>query len=654
MKKTRKNKILFMLMCFSTYCFTVSANESMSFVWKGDQYSCFVIEAPYGKQFTVDWGDGSPVETKTGPGGCAYIFHPYTNSNFFTVTITGTSPECKFTTMDFQCKYLIKIDISNAPSLIELTCCWCNLTDLDISNNPKLEYVMAYYNKISKLDVSNNKALKILNLEENSFQLSELYSISEAISAQKVKFLGTQKLPVQYVQMGELIDFSNQNEFGGIPTKFFVKKDGFPAPESDYSIESGKITFYSVGNYSVTMTNTAIISHLNYPVEVIANFTVRNAGTQLITWDWSTPDFVESKFSIVATAEKKFSINWYDHWVSDTITGTGNLQELSHTYLYPFNYIIIVQSLTEDCSFTHFICDNEYLNSFDASYNSTLEYLSCKNNQIINFNASNLKELRELSCNNNQLFSLDVRNNFSLTKLECNNNRLTNLDVSNNVELTVLNCASNQLNSLDLSNNTELTYISCANNRLQLSNLYEISKIVKGSDIYLGEQTLAKQEITGKVVDFSDQKEFEGIETIFTIVKNGIPAPESDFTIEDGVITFHEIGNYTITMTNDAIVSHPDFPAKVKVEIKVSNINFIEPTQNLSVVKVYPNPASTYFTLQIEETILPQNVQIINLQGQTVQTLQVTHPETKIDVSSLSKGVYFVKTEVGIMKLVID
>jgi len=45
---------------------------------------------------------------------------------------------------------------------------------------------------------------------------------------------------------------------------------------------------------------------------------------------------------------------------------------------------------------------------------------------------------------------------------------------------------------------------------------------------------------------------------------------------------------------------------------------------------------------------------MINMQGQIVQTLQITHPETKIDISNLAKGVYFVKTEVGMKKLVID
>jgi len=99
MKKTRKNKILMMLMCFSAYCFTVSANESISFVWKGGIYNnSFSIGIDDGKQFTIDWGDGSPIDTMSSFGNSTNHF--YSNSNYFTVTITGTSPGCTFLSLD--------------------------------------------------------------------------------------------------------------------------------------------------------------------------------------------------------------------------------------------------------------------------------------------------------------------------------------------------------------------------------------------------------------------------------------------------------------------------------------------------------------------------------------------------------------------------
>ena len=70
-------------------------------------------------------------------------------------------------------------------------------------------------------------------------------------------------------------------------------------------------------------------------------------------------------------------------------------------------------------------------------------------------------------------------------------------------------------------------------------------------------------------------------------------------------------------------------------------------------IAIFPNPASHYFTLQIEEKNLPQNVQIFNLQGQMVHTLQVSNNETRIDVSNLAKGQYFVKTNNATKKLII-
>jgi len=68
---------------------------------------------------------------------------------------------------------------------------------------------------------------------------------------------------------------------------------------------------------------------------------------------------------------------------------------------------------------------------------------------------------------------------------------------------------------------------------------------------------------------------------------------------------------------------------------------------------IFPNPSSTYFILQIEETQLPQHVQIFNLQGQMVQALQVSNPETRIDVSNLARGQYFVRTDRATKKLII-
>jgi len=62
--------------------------------------------------------------------------------------------------------------------------------------------------------------------------------------------------------------------------------------------------------------------------------------------------------------------------------------------------------------------------------------------------------------------------------------------------------------------------------------------------------------------------------------------------------------------------------------------------ETLSSLLIYPNPASTHITI---ETLLQEEVSIFNLQGQELLSQQITEPKTRIDISSLPSGVYFVR-----------
>jgi hypothetical protein len=73
--------------------------------------------------------------------------------------------------------------------------------------------------------------------------------------------------------------------------------------------------------------------------------------------------------------------------------------------------------------------------------------------------------------------------------------------------------------------------------------------------------------ITGRTLDLSNQAEFGLEKTNFEI------ADCSACTVDDGgIITFPRgAGTYTITLTNDAITSHPDYPAKVILTVEVES-----------------------------------------------------------------------------------
>jgi hypothetical protein len=208
---------------------------------------------------------------------------------------------------------------------------------------------------------------------------------------------------------------------------------------------------------------------------------------------------------------------------------------------------------------------------------------------------------------------------------------------------------------LDIAKNTvlELWLFSCFNNSLPLSVLFAVSEKRNGSYKRLGTQSLHPLTVSiGSEIDYSDQNIFNGIYTQFTVTqKDDSPASESDYTITNGKITFHRSGNYTITMTNEAIISYDEYPAKVIVEVEVGDVGNEIVTQDDSKIKVYPNP--THNQLRITNYKLRmKDYSIYSMTGQMVMQGQLQGETTILNVSTLTNGVYFMKINDEVMKFV--
>ncbi len=111
------------------------------------------------------------------------------NGNDISYLVSGANGNSYSSTMDsdtliiygnihsFECNYnlaLSNVDISTAPSLIELRLYFTNLTSLDISKNIALTKLNIEGNKLTSLDVSNNTALRELNCTNNQLTKLEL------------------------------------------------------------------------------------------------------------------------------------------------------------------------------------------------------------------------------------------------------------------------------------------------------------------------------------------------------------------------------------------------------------------------------------------------------------------------------------------------
>jgi hypothetical protein len=293
-------------------------------------------------------------------------------------------------------------------------------------------------------------------------------------------------------------------------------------------------------------------------------------------------------------------------------------------------------------------CGSNSLTSLDVSGNTALTELHCSSNQLTSLDLSSNTALTSLYCFNNQLTSLDLSNNKVFKSLSCSNNQLTSLDLSNNPVLTTLSCFNNQLTSLDVS--SALIWLNCGNNQLALSDLYMVSEILESNETEidyrnLGTQTLPTQSVAVDIALFSSQSVFNGIFTNYSVTQNDTPAPENGYTISDGKITFHKLGIYTVTMTNEAIISSEDYPAEVIVELTVTNMGINE--CGLFNIKVYPNPTSGQLRIENGELKI-ENAEIYDVYGK-IQKVENWKTKNAIDISHFPTGVYFLKisTEAG-------
>jgi Leucine-rich repeat (LRR) protein len=197
-----------------------------------------------------------------------------------------------------------------------------------------------------------------------------------------------------------------------------------------------------------------VVYFLAYTLSATANDTIR------FTWQGSTNS---KSVWINATYGKVFIVNWNDGY-TDTLTGIGNFQTLSHTYADTNLYNVVIAGSTADCFFTNLSCGFSALTKLYA--NAALETLWCPSNQLTVLDVSGCPFLKTLECYSNRLTSLSLNKNAIFELIRCDDNQITSLDLQPYTELQTLYCYGNRLANLDLQTNTKLKYLYCNDNLL--------------------------------------------------------------------------------------------------------------------------------------------------------------------------------------------
>jgi len=357
---------------------------------------------------------------------------------------------------------------------------------------------------------------------------------------------------------------------------------------------------------------------------IVILFNAKLAAQDTISLTWQTNAGV---LLVGATVNKEFTVDWGDGIIETKIGGSNsNDFRIEHIYTKRGEYTVTIAGSTADCRFTYF--NNNLVN---------IDY------RISNLTLSGCSELQTLYCYYGLLKELDLSGCPELTTLGCSLHQLTGLDLSGCPKLQHLICDRNHVCQLNLTGCSSLQSIICWNNQLQLSDLFAASLLIKDpNNKLLGTQNLQSQTATLGEELFSEQSVFNGIFTNYSVIKNDNPAPESDYTVINGKLIFNAVGKYTVTMTNDAIVSYKSSPAKVIVEIIVEKgMSIAEPKINN--LTVYPNPATKEIHVKLNYS-KPTNYSIFNTAGQSVLHGRLQE-ETTINVESLSKGIYYINSD---------
>ena len=207
---------------------------------------------------------------------------------------------------------------------------------------------------------------------------------------------------------------------------------------------------------------------------------------------------------------------------------------------------------------------------------------------------------------------------------------------------------SHRITGLVLEGCSDLTYFNCDKNGLQLSDLYAAHLVIKEQSAKLfGTQYLPYQPLTGGMtVDFSEQNIIGGVQTLFDVRKGWTQAIFNvDYTIDNGIITFIEDGNYQVHMTNGAIIPHPNYPAKVVAGYNIAGSSI--PENAFLNYKIYPNPTSDMVFTETKNGIIPE-LKLYTLNGRLLQQIK----NTEVDLSGYAAGVYLLSVDGQTVKIV--
>lgn len=133
-----------------------------------------------------------------------------------------------------------------------------------------------------------------------------------------------------------------------------------------------------------------------------------------------------------------------------------------------------------------------------------------------------------------------------------------------------------------------------------------------------------------------------------------LSTPNTHYSINGQYVTIHSLPANVSTITITAIAGAGSVIYVVNVfgGVRCHMLQrpsaSVEPIENITEIRLYPNPAQGTFTLELgTENVENASVAILNTQGKQVGTAHLAHRSNDIRISHLPAGLYFLHISIG-------
>lgn len=143
-------------------------------------------------------------------------------------------------------------------------------------------------------------------------------------------------------------------------------------------------------------------------------------------------------------------------------------------------------------------------------------------------------------------------------------------------------------------------------------------------------------------IEYSVDKEYENTTPYHTNISDNYWGTTDSTTLDGKITDFYDNLTSGKTTFLPALQS-ADQGCKDSVNIPVLPPATVSKVNAITGVKIYPNPVSNTFTVEVQQPHTFKSIDVYNLTGQQVMSLQINATKTAIDAGALPQGLYLYK-----------